>query len=193
VGAADVDRYHAAGWWGNLTVSDLVSSHAVTRGDAHAFVTPADVTTWADYDRAADRVAGALLAAGVRPADRVAVVLPDGAEVHEVFVGAERAGAVVVGIGARAGEREVAHLVGRTGASLAVTDRDDVPVARRLSLAQAFDGPALDRPALASGPRLGPDDLFLLNSTSGTTGLPKCVMHTQNRWFYFHQLAVEAG
>jgi acyl-CoA synthetase len=40
---------------------------------------------------------------------------------------------------------------------------------------------------------LGPDDLFLLNSTSGTTGLPKCVMHSQNRWLYFHQLAVEAG
>jgi len=40
---------------------------------------------------------------------------------------------------------------------------------------------------------MGPDELFLLNSTSGTTGLPKCVMHTQNRWFYFHQLAVEAG
>jgi acyl-CoA synthetase len=38
-----------------------------------------------------------------------------------------------------------------------------------------------------------PDELFLLNSTSGTTGLPKCVMHTQNRWFYFHQLAAEAG
>jgi acyl-CoA synthetase len=38
-----------------------------------------------------------------------------------------------------------------------------------------------------------PDELFLLNSTSGTTGLPKCVMHTQNRWFYFQQLAAEAG
>ena len=40
---------------------------------------------------------------------------------------------------------------------------------------------------------LHPDELFLLNSTSGTTGLPKCVMHTQNRWFYFHQLAAAAG
>jgi len=198
VGGADVDpgdaaRYHAAGWWGNLTVSDLVSSHAVTRGHAYAFVTPEGATTWSEYDRAADHVAGALAAAGVRRGDRVAVVLPDGPEVHAVFVGAERAGAVVVGIGARAGGREVAHLVGRTGASLAVTDRDDVPVARRLSLAEALDGPPLQGSAIASGPRLGPDDLFLLNSTSGTTGLPKCVMHTQNRWFYFHQLAVEAG
>jgi acyl-CoA synthetase len=33
----------------------------------------------------------------------------------------------------------------------------------------------------------------MLNSTSGTTGLPKCVMHTQNRWFYFHQLAALSG
>ena len=41
--------------------------------------------------------------------------------------------------------------------------------------------------------RIGPDDLFLVNSTSGTTGLPKCVMHTQNRWLYFHQQAVRSG
>jgi len=36
---------------------------------------------------------------------------------------------------------------------------------------------------------MGPDELWYLNSTSGTTGLPKIVMHDQARWFAFHELA----
>ena len=40
---------------------------------------------------------------------------------------------------------------------------------------------------------LGIEDWFLLNSTSGTTGMPKCVRHTQRRWIHFHELALEAG
>ncbi|HRE00279.1 MAG TPA: fatty acid--CoA ligase family protein, partial [Ilumatobacteraceae bacterium] len=38
-----------------------------------------------------------------------------------------------------------------------------------------------------------PDELFFLNSTSGTTGMPKLVRHTMNRWFAFHAMAVDAG
>jgi acyl-CoA synthetase len=41
--------------------------------------------------------------------------------------------------------------------------------------------------------RLAPDDLFLLNFTSGTTGMPKCVRHDQKRWLSFHEFAVAAG
>ena len=54
-------------------------------------------------------------------------------------------------------------------------------------------------PRPSAGPTATPDgaidasDLWLINSTSGTTGLPKCVMQTQNRWRFFHQLAVEFG
>jgi acyl-CoA synthetase len=48
-----------------------------------------------------------------------------------------------------------------------------------------------ERPAPARA--LGPEDVWILNSTSGTTGLPKLVVHTQRRWFYFHQLAAAAG
>jgi acyl-CoA synthetase len=40
---------------------------------------------------------------------------------------------------------------------------------------------------------LAADDVFLLNSTSGTTGLPKVVVHDQQRWFAFHELAIDAG
>ena len=49
------------------------------------------------------------------------------------------------------------------------------------------------RPNVSKATALGPDELFMLNSTSGTTGLPKCVRQFQNRWFYFHQLAADAG
>jgi len=48
-------------------------------------------------------------------------------------------------------------------------------------------------PASAAGTRLpeplDAHDLWFLNSTSGTTGLPKIVMHDQARWFAFHEFA----
>ena len=124
------------------------------------------------------------------------------------------------GSGPRAGDHEIAHLMTKTGATVLVTHAEHRgrPVADLASDLRGR-GVTLDRVVTLSGPptggaeisvdgaaprrsstepaltgeRPGPDDLFLLNSTSGTTGLPKCVMHTQNRWFYFHRLAVAAG
>ncbi len=154
--------------------------------------------TWAEYDDGADRVSGELAAAGIERGDRVAVVMPDGPGVHAVFVGAERLGAVVVGIGFRAGSQEIEHLVTTTGASLLVTEEGYLcapatGLARMPTLVIPPDLGALARSSPSTTGALGPDDLFLLNSTSGTTGLPKCVMHTQSRWFAFHRWAVEAG
>jgi acyl-CoA synthetase len=40
---------------------------------------------------------------------------------------------------------------------------------------------------------LGIGDVFMLNSTSGTTGMPKCVVHNQNRWFYFHSQVLQTA
>jgi acyl-CoA synthetase len=134
----------------------------------------------------------------------------DGPEVHEWYLGAERAGLVVVGIGPRAGAAEVEHLLRRSTARALVSDAAvagrsveevlvDAGVPLHLDAASGrptgvagVSGPPNPPAPEASSP-IGPDDLWLLNSTSGTTGLPKCVMHTQNRWMYFHQLAVEAA
>jgi len=207
--------YRAEGWWGDDTVAAVVVRHAATMPDALAYIADGRRYTWSEYDADSDHIARVLLAGGHRSGDRIAVMMPDGPAVHAVFVGIEKAGLVAVGIGARAGDREVAHLLTLTAASVLVTTPDQHGRdASQLVADVTALGASIDRLVLVnreveivdsglasdviidSGAAMQPldaDALFLLNSTSGTTGLPKCVMHTQNRWFYFHHLAAAAG
>ena len=178
---ADVAAYHAAGWWQSTSLADRVADLAATRPDGVAYVTPDERMTWREYDERSTAWAR-VLAGAVPRGSRVAVQLPDGTDVHTAFLALEKAGLVIVGIGHRAGTREVEHLLGLTGASLVLDE--EVVHDHRLHLDAE---PADDLPGTH------PDALWLLNSTSGTTGLPKCVMHNQNRWIYFHQLAVRSG
>jgi len=252
VSAEERQRYLDAGWWGDRTLAEVVAGHAERDPGGAAYIVVGAaagrsdqaggagqaggdrILTWADYDRQSTRLAAVLAAAGLAPGDRVGVVLPDGAAVHVAFVAAEKAGLVVAGIGARAGDAEVRHLLAHTGARAVIThdtlrDRPaaDVVAAHRGSTAgngevvdsglvhveipawpadgtgggsgARIDGVDVADPspaeagALLAGRAVGPDDLFMLNSTSGTTGLPKCVMHAQNRWFYFHRLVVDSA
>jgi acyl-CoA synthetase len=169
--------------------------------------------TWREYADRSDALAAALVRAGLARGDRVALLLPDGPGVHVAFVATEKAGLVAVGIGPRAGEAEIRHLVRQsgavalvsrarhreldTGALVASLRNDGAPLRHHVVAPGEFadDLPPPDeheRRALAER-RLAIRDLFLLNSTSGTTGLPKCVMHDQERWHHFHRLAVAAA
>jgi acyl-CoA synthetase len=200
-----------------VPLARTVDDHARERGDALAFAAGGARMSWRAYADRSDRVAQALLGAGLARGERVAVWLPDGPGVHAVYVGCEKAGLVVVGIGPRAGLREVRHLLAASGACALVShahhrdvdlaafvavERGASPLAHHLVVAGELEEPTalwLDgAPVAASGapPReraLAENELFLLNSTSGTTGLPKCVTHDQRRWLAFHEWAVAAG
>jgi len=182
------------------TLADAVAEHASVRPEQVAFVDDHGTTTWRDYHERSDRLAGVLVAAGVESGDRVAVLLPDGAAVHTCYLAIEKAGAVIVGIGPRAGAREIEHLLTKTGARLLLAGSEQGALAERLGIAHRITGDAELRDGIepatgeaVEGRGVGRDDLWLLNSTSGTTGMPKCVMHDQARWFAFHELAVGAG
>ena len=115
------DTYRTAGWWQSATLSELVTRLAATRPADAAYVTEAGRFTWSDYDRASDQIAAALIGAGFSVGERVAIILPDGAAVHAALIGAEKAGLIAVGIGAKAGDRELSHLLDRTGAKGLIT------------------------------------------------------------------------
>lgn len=205
-------RYRAAGYWSDETLSSRIAGLAAARPGDTAFVTPDGAVDWRTYDAAATRIAAELAARALPAGARVAVLLPDGATVHAAFVGIERAGLVAVGLGLRAGIAEIVHLLRKTGASMLITHaqlRDRTAAALVAEIAdQGLAVPELlivpdllfdadwaheALPAHPPLPQPDPDALFLINSTSGTTGMPKCVMHTQNRWYYFHLLAAAAG
>jgi acyl-CoA synthetase len=199
--ADEVAAYKRAGWWGDTTVGDLVTRWGHEQPDRAAYVVGDERLSWREYDERATTLATTLAAALPR-GTRIAVLLPDTAAVHVAFVAAERAGLVVVGIGHRAGEAEIRHLLGTTGAAAVVTLAGDAPrIPPELGLARftihrqgTTDGGGGATGAADHDRRpIDADELFLVNSTSGTTGLPKCVMHNQNRWMFFHRLAADAG
>jgi acyl-CoA synthetase len=211
IDAVEAARYRSAGWWSDLTVSQAVREHATARPSKPAYVDHPDATvTWLEFDQAATAIASQLVGLGVHPGDRVAVWHGDTAAIHALFVAIERCGAIVVGIGARAGTREAAQIMRTTRPRVLISDPPRRPSATRVAnglapqlsvqalvLRADSDGLSIDtqvpsRPPAAAS-TVGPDDVFLINSTSGTTGLPKCVVHTQNRWHYFHQKAVANG
>jgi acyl-CoA synthetase len=206
------------------TIAQTIEDNALDRPDGTAFLTGARRLTWSGYASRSDALADLLCSLGLKPGERMALLLPDGPGVHVAFVATEKAGLVAVGIGARAGRSEIEHLLHTSGAvallcparyrgidmeALVATVRQRSGLLRHHIAVEPdddFGGPVSvdgqrttlpratpELPGKIAERRLGPGDLWLLNSTSGTTGLPKCVGHDQARWFFFHQLAVRAA
>jgi acyl-CoA synthetase len=206
------------------TLADLVAARAEESPDRAAYLTGDGKLSWAEYHALSQRLARLLLSLGLERGERVAVLLPDGPGIHIAYLGAEKAGLVAVGIGARAGFRELEHALRLTGASGLISRaehqgrslsefvgglgkqglaiRHHLVVEGELAEGQPLlvngsgveDAPAGDEiDARLRSRRLAPDDLFLLNFTSGTSGVPKCVKHDQKRWMSFHEFAVAAG
>jgi acyl-CoA synthetase len=210
VTSAEAAQYRAAGWWIDTTLSDCVTHTAARSPEKPAYVDfsldpPDAVLTWSEFDHAATNLAHELLAMGVAPAHGVAVWHTDCSAIHVLLVAIERCGAIAVGLGARAGVREVTAILRTARPVLVVSDVERHDKARQAAadadsairvVAVGQDVEIDTAPPVGGMDGLspvGPDDVFLINSTSGTTGLPKCVVHTQNRWHYFHQKAAANG
>ena len=177
--------------------------------------------SWREYDEASDRLAGVFIGSGMERSARIGIFLPDGVMVHTAFVAAEKAGLIVVGIGPRAGYQEVRHLLAVTEAQAIVTfetHRGEPTSVLVRNLQQEglklrhhfvvdvdpFGSVRLDGVVASEiipddcgtairNRKIRVGDVWFLNSTSGTTGMPKCVIHTQNRWLYYHTLALDSG
>ena len=115
--------FRAAGWWTDLTLSDAVRRNAEHSPDRPAYIDhPDTVADLAPIRPAATVWPVSWPGRGVARGDRVAVWHGDSTAIHVLFVAIERCGAVVVGIGARAGTREVAAILRNSRAEILISD-----------------------------------------------------------------------
>src|SRR5690348_6719132 len=139
--------------------------------------------TYRALDEASARVAGVLQERGIRPGDRVGIMMPNVAEVPVVYYGILRAGGVVVPMNPLLKEREVAYYLRDSGAGLAFAWHGFATEARAGAGQVRADVIVVDE---ASFPDLlasvTPDfqvadqdnqDTAVILYTSGTTGHPK--------------------
>jgi len=199
--------YYDQGLWQQHTLYSLARDHAAARPAAYALRDAAHRLSWSDLLAWVDSVAEDLHQAGVRPGQRVSMWIPSRVESVVTLLACSRNGYVcnpsmhqnyttgeVLELLARI---ECAALVAQSGYGADSARRDIFTDAAALAgmrrvyrleprgqgaagaAGEAFPPQRLaGAPSLA--PDLNPDKVTYLAFTSGTTGTPKGVMHTDN-------------
>jgi len=200
-------EYYASGVWRRDTMYSLLAAHALARPDAYALRDSLRRVTWSQLLSWVDALAAEIHSAGLRRGQRVAVCLPNRVETVVVLLACSRNGYIcnpslhqnytvteVVellrriqaaalfaqpGYGADANKSDLFAAASALPDMKRVYSLDPLGEPTRSSYHAAF--PSLGQePGVAPEPDLNPDKITYLAFTSGTTGMPKGVLHSDN-------------
>ena len=173
----------------------LLGRAALARhGERIALICGEQALSYAELAAAVARAAGALGSLGVKPGDRVLLLMRDTPEFAAAWLGTVHAGAVAVALNTKLSEAEYRHIRSDSGARLAIVEDVFAWARPDLTTQEAAEGSlviagastvealswraALARavPSAAAYEAAAEDPAFWLYS-SGTTGMPKGIIH----------------
>lgn len=184
--------------------TDILALHGKWLGDKPALVMGERLLDWRSFDATQIQVANGLIALGVSKGDRVALITDNSIEMLEAMFGILRAGAVIVPLNLAVAPEGMQAMLQDSAVSAVFVSAPHVgrmeAVCRALPSIQrggriVIGGRAdgwtnydVWRDAQNSenpGVETDDDDLFNIIYSSGTTGLPKGIAHTQSRRLAF--------
>ncbi|MDO8690164.1 MAG: AMP-binding protein [Dehalococcoidia bacterium] len=210
-----IREYTEKGYWGNLTVSERFDMTAEALQDKVAVIDSQKRTTFGELATMSRRLALILLELGIRPGDRICAQLPNRAEALAVLLAVSRIGVVLAPAVHyyRAAEMEyiLAHsdsvaaiIPGRfegfdypemmagirprlPGLKHILVLDDEVPPGA-VPLARVLETPIEERypPDYLAPFRPDPNEVMVLNYSSGTEAAPKAPMWTHNMFLPSH-------
>ncbi|WP_217213905.1 non-ribosomal peptide synthetase [Streptomyces sp. AC550_RSS872] len=172
------------------TVPGMFASHVLAAPDATAVVQGERTVSYRELNARANRLAHRLIALGVRPENRVAVLMGRSDGLLAALLAVLKAGGAYVGLDPRAPAARTRQILAGAGASVLLTDT--IPTAPTtpttpttptesyaVPVVVAADDPTLaDEPDTDPAVLVHPAQLAYVSHTSGSTGVPKGVAVT---------------
>jgi non-ribosomal peptide synthetase component E (peptide arylation enzyme) len=197
-------RYVDRGLWANETFFQVLERQAAKFPEREAFCDARGRITYGQLQAKVERCAQFLRRSGIRRGDVVTVQLPNRIDFPVVFFALELVGAIANKVNPDFRLRELEFILNFSGSRAYVFPTgfrgfDYADMARTLkgkcaNLQFTFSDEEIQTGLAAAsliGPervRMDPDEIFRMAFTSGTTGDPKCVLHSFNTTLYASRL-----
>jgi benzoate-CoA ligase family protein len=159
------------------SIVDYIAEHAERDPDRVAVYFKEKQITYCELTDAAARCRGALAARGIKPGDRVSLVMSDSPEMIVAFLGIMGMGAIAVPCSTLLPPDGLAYVFKDSEAKLVIVSPEHLEDAKAAGASKIILGSELEKSAPAPLGQFDRDTPCLVLYTSGSTGQPKGAVH----------------